>query len=520
VGAFGDFQCPFCRRLAGTLHALHEEYPEDVRVVFLQFPMSLDCTAATLARTMHPEACRAAEASLCGGDQGRFWETHDLLYQDASRLGAPLYAAIPGRLGLDPAAFQACQRSDATVARVRAQTALGVAAGVTGTPNSFVNGRSLSGAQPIEVFRAVVEAELAGTQGVLDLQVALGTERIGTVPAFDPAAIGHLAHPYRIDRFEAAIEDGRAVAAPGRPVAAGVTWYEAKAACEAAGKRLCTEEEWLSSCMGSRPIDADGDGAFADDVPTGRFYAYGGLYREGICPDSRPMDAPGALTAGTHPECVSPDGVYDLHGNVKEWVGLDPSLAAVMGGSWFSEESARCTYHRDDVAPSSVDDSVGFRCCAGDVEQPDLSALTGRKVGDALAPFGVDLLSGGGTLTSADLAGHPTILTFWASWCGPCRKEMPALDALFEKYADQGLRVIGVTIDERPADARAWIQAESIGFPIGLDPDSALHHSFGASSVPTTFWIGRDGMIRLRTIGLPSGGDRRLDELAQQLLAP
>jgi protein-disulfide isomerase/uncharacterized membrane protein/peroxiredoxin len=514
--AFSDFQCPFCKRLAGSLHQLHEEYPDQVRVVFLQFPMDLACNAAPLKKSMHPEACAAAYAAICAGDQGKFVQAHDALFQEQGRLGEPLYASLPGRIGLDGGRYDACRRDPATRERVLTDTKLGAKAGIDGTPNLVLNGRVLAGAQPIEVLRAVVEAEIGKDAGQLDLDVKVGTERVGKVEGPGTVDLGS----YRIDAFEASIAGGKAISEPGRTVSGGVTWYQANAACEATGKRLCSEKEFLRACMGSDPVDADKDGTYSNDPPTGRFYAYGGLYREGTCADARDPQNPGDIVSGTHPGCGTPEGVYDLHGNVKEWVGLDPSSAALMGGSYFSGESARCTYRREDVAPDTKDPSNGFRCCEGPADLPDPDRFAGGKTGDRLMDFTVDELDGTGKISTKDIVGKPTILTFWASWCGPCRQEMPILSKLAEQYRAQGLRVVAISIDDTPEAAKGFLAKNPMSFDIGFDPGGARVKSrFMAEAIPATFWVRADGVIRQRTVGVPNGGERRLEELAKELVA-
>ena len=149
---FSDFQCPFCRRLVGTVHQIHDAYPDQVRVVFMNFPMEQDCNAHPLKKSLHPAACEAAVAARCAHRQGRFWDFHDALFEQQRDLTSKRFSAIAADLGLDKAAFAACLSDPATLDEIRADTAIGSGAGVSGTPNLFVNGRSMSGAQPFEVF--------------------------------------------------------------------------------------------------------------------------------------------------------------------------------------------------------------------------------------------------------------------------------------------------------------------------------------------------------------------------------
>jgi protein-disulfide isomerase/uncharacterized membrane protein/peroxiredoxin len=515
---FSDFQCPFCKRLAGSLRQLAEEYPKDVRIAYVEFPLNTDCNRVELKKSMHPEACHAAAAAVCAQAQGKFWEMHDALFDDQASLGNKRYLAVAKDLGLDMGAYAACLDAPATMETIGAQTEAGGPLGVNGTPTFFVNGRQMSGAQPIEVLRAVVDAEIAGIQGALDLDVKVGTEITGPVGNRpETVAVSTLGPSYRIDAFEASLDGKKAVSRAGVEPARNVSWYAAKAACEAAGKRLCTEEEWLAACTGDKPVDTDGNGLFADDTVTGRRYGYGPDRRAGLCADSRNPDAVGELLTGNHPRCGTPDGIYDQVGNVKEWVGLSPDTAAVKGGSYSSGESARCGYHRDDIAPETEDPATGFRCCAGPADVP--APRPGRDVGEKLASFEVPKVDGG-TFSTKTIAGKPTIVTFWASWCGPCKKELPVLATLYQKYEDQGLNIVAISVDTEEAKLKQYLSTASLPFTIGRDPGGVLLDTFSKRGVPASFWIKRDGTIRLRTIGLPPNGEKRLEELVVELLGP
>ncbi len=514
---FSDFQCPFCKRLATTLHQVQGEYPDDVRLVYLQFPMNTDCSKAPLKKSLHPNACHAAATAVCAGRQGKFWEMHDALFDAQADFGDKEWAVLAGAVGLDPTAFNACFASDDTQAAILADTQVGADLGASGTPTFFVNGRQLTGAQPIEVIRAVIDAELAGNKAALDLDVAIGTETTGPVTVgTDPVAVPGTSAT--IDALEASLDGNRAVSKAGAVPARSVSWYDADTACKAAGKRLCTEKEWLSACTGATPIDSDRNGVFSDDDQGGRAYGYVGDRLSGACADSRNPDAVGELVTGNHPKCGTPEGVYDLVGGVKEWVGLTPGTAATKGGSYSSGDSARCGYYRDDIAPETKDPATGFRCCSGPADPPPTEARPGRDVGEKIDALSLPLV-GGGKVTTRSLGGHPAIVTFWATWCAPCQKEMPALAALYTAHKADGLQILAVSVDKDEAKLTAWLSAHPMPFPIARDPDGAILNTFSNRGLPTTLWVKRDGTIRLRTTGIPPGAEKRLGELVDELLA-
>ena len=146
---FSDFQCPYCQRLAPTLDKVVEEYGDKVRLVFRQFPLPI-----------HADAQKAAEASLCAADGGKFWEMHDKMFENIQQLSVDQLKASAAALGLDEEAFGACLDSGKHAAAVADDLQAGRAAGVTGTPAMFVNGRFLSGAVPYEQLAALIDDEL------------------------------------------------------------------------------------------------------------------------------------------------------------------------------------------------------------------------------------------------------------------------------------------------------------------------------------------------------------------------
>lgn len=147
---FSDFQCPYCARLAPVVKRIAGEYPGQVRVVFRQFPL----------RSIHARAQKAAEASLCAFDQGRFWEMHDALFGDIKKLGPEDLTARAGKLNLDLEAFNQCLDSGKYAATVQQDLEDGMAAGVSGTPAVYVNGRVLKGSKPYDGIKKLIEEEL------------------------------------------------------------------------------------------------------------------------------------------------------------------------------------------------------------------------------------------------------------------------------------------------------------------------------------------------------------------------
>jgi len=147
---FSDFECPFCLSAFPTIRQVLETYGDKIRFVYRHYPLA-----------NHPNAKPAAEASACANEQGKFWPYHDRLFSAAGKLSLTDLKQHAADLGLDTAAFNACLDNHKFAADVAADLAAGNEVGVSGTPAFFINGRTVSGAQPFAVFKRIIDEELA-----------------------------------------------------------------------------------------------------------------------------------------------------------------------------------------------------------------------------------------------------------------------------------------------------------------------------------------------------------------------
>ncbi len=147
---FSDFECPYCGAAHDTVEQVMSTYAGKVRLVYRQFPLSF-----------HPHAEKAAEASLCAADQGKFWEYHDVLFKNQKKLDPTDLKAFASEVGMDGQKFGQCLESGDKKKAVDADQQAGLAAGVGGTPAFFINGIFLNGALPIDEFKKVIDLELA-----------------------------------------------------------------------------------------------------------------------------------------------------------------------------------------------------------------------------------------------------------------------------------------------------------------------------------------------------------------------
>lgn len=152
---FSDYQCPYCKRyIDETYPQIWEEYGSQIYYIFRDYPLPF-----------HPHAQKTAEAARCAGDQGKYWEMHDLLFSERDQwaekeeIDADL-ANYAARLGLNKSEFNECLSSGKYAQAVKDDMALGEKMGVSGTPTFFINGQKLVGAQPFEAFRVIIDAEL------------------------------------------------------------------------------------------------------------------------------------------------------------------------------------------------------------------------------------------------------------------------------------------------------------------------------------------------------------------------
>jgi len=126
--------------------------------------------------------------------------------------------------------------------------------------------------------------------------------------------------------------------------------------------------------------------------------------------------------------------------------------------------------------------------------------------------------AGASTLTLSELRGKVVIVDFWASWCAPCKEAMPFYDALAKRHPE-GLVVLGVNLDEDPAQMRAAMQESPMAFSVLRDEEGQVAAAFGVSGMPTSFVFGKDGAVALVHRGFVPSDRAKLEALVSKLLA-
>ncbi|GAB4579698.1 MAG: TlpA disulfide reductase family protein [Anaerolineales bacterium] len=140
---------------------------------------------------------------------------------------------------------------------------------------------------------------------------------------------------------------------------------------------------------------------------------------------------------------------------------------------------------------------------------PALPNPTGEKIPAPRAGFAAPDFTlptpDGETITLSELRGRPVIVNLWASWCGPCRAEMPALQRIYETYQDTGLVILAVNATQQDSEAAAlaFVAEHGLTFPILLDVDGEASHLYELRALPSTYFIRPDGTIEEVVLGGP-----------------
>ncbi|MSO20899.1 MAG: thioredoxin [Acidobacteria bacterium] len=148
---FSDFQCPYCLKAYPTVRAVLGKYADKVRFSYRDFPL----------RNIHGQAQEAAEAARCAGDQNKYWQFHDVLFESPSDLTREKLLEAATKLSLDTASLELCIESGKYRNEVEKDYQEGLRAGISGTPAFYINGIFLNGSQPASAFEQVIESELA-----------------------------------------------------------------------------------------------------------------------------------------------------------------------------------------------------------------------------------------------------------------------------------------------------------------------------------------------------------------------
>ncbi len=152
---FSEYQCPFCKRYIDESYSLiMEDYGDQIRYIFRDFPLPF-----------HANAQPTALAARCAGDQGKYWEMHDLLFEEQANWSGKEditndLTSYANQIGLNQSAFSSCLSSEKFAQAIEDDISLGQKVGVSGTPSFFINGQMIVGALPYDNFKAIIDEQL------------------------------------------------------------------------------------------------------------------------------------------------------------------------------------------------------------------------------------------------------------------------------------------------------------------------------------------------------------------------
>ncbi|MCI0615552.1 DsbA family protein, partial [bacterium] len=165
IVGFSEFQCPYCRMVLPTLEEIKKIYGDSVKIVWKHRPLSF-----------HSNAFPAAEAAEAAREQGKFWEMHDLLFQNQTNLSSSKFEALATTLGLDMEKFKVSIAAHRNKSRIEEDSNLASSAGATGTPTFFINGKKLVGALPLAAFKNIINEELNRANQIIEKGIELDAD--------------------------------------------------------------------------------------------------------------------------------------------------------------------------------------------------------------------------------------------------------------------------------------------------------------------------------------------------------
>ncbi len=142
---------------------------------------------------------------------------------------------------------------------------------------------------------------------------------------------------------------------------------------------------------------------------------------------------------------------------------------------------------------------------------------SGYSIGNQPPDFKLKTVGGNNTVNLGQFRGKPIVLVYWATWCGPCRKEIPALKELYAKYSPKGVQFVSVAIGYRQTedDVAKFAAAQQLPYTILWDKDNKVSEEWSVRSIPTNFVIDLDGVIRYRSYGISPEVDTLLQSMTK-----
>ncbi len=136
-----------------------------------------------------------------------------------------------------------------------------------------------------------------------------------------------------------------------------------------------------------------------------------------------------------------------------------------------------------------------------------LAGWIGTAAADQAAPNFTLVARDGRSVSLADLKGQVVMINFWATWCGPCRQEMPLLDEMYQRYNRLGFTLLGINVEDNPKGTEAYLAETPVSFPILFDPDHKVSKLYDVIAMPSTVLVDRNGSVRYVHAGYQPGDE-------------
>ncbi len=160
---------------------------------------------------------------------------------------------------------------------------------------------------------------------------------------------------------------------------------------------------------------------------------------------------------------------------------------------------------------------LSYCLLAGVIAVGGIGAASAAGVKGPAPNFTLKALNGK-NLKLSEMRGNVVMINFWASWCGPCRQEMPLLNALHNKYEALGFTVLGVNVEENSSDARGFLGNTPVDFPVLLDNQNTVSKMYDVVAMPTTVLVDRDGNMRYLHKGYKPGDEKKYRKMVKKLI--
>ena len=148
----------------------------------------------------------------------------------------------------------------------------------------------------------------------------------------------------------------------------------------------------------------------------------------------------------------------------------------------------------------------------------DITLTQSPLIDEPVPDVGIRLLDSPDEFRLSDYRGNIVVVNFWASWCGPCREEMPLLNELHKKYEPLGFTVLGVNVEEDARNARGFLKNFPVDFPVVLDNKNQVSKKYNVIAMPTTVVVDRDGNVRFLHKGYKSGDEEKYRKMVKKLV--